>query len=344
MTLPTSTLPKNTGAGLDDLPPGVPPRTPASWKKRITFTLGIVLAVALFARLGAGLDWPGLQRSAAAVPAWVWIVGVVGILATYALRAARLQTEWGPRTGAGYGECLQLFLMHNAAVSLLPLRSGELGYAWWLLRRWQVPLSESLASLLWLRLQDAVVLAWLALAGLSPLPGVWGPVLALVLAVAAAWGVPPWWKRWQARWPVESSDAGSGRVARATRKLINAWRASRGGGRAWAYCVANWVLKLAIAALLLQAVGGLETLTAWRGALGGEWAAVLPVQGPAGLGTYEAGVWVGALAGRSESAVPMTSAQVVGTALVVHVLWLATSASAALLAWAFSRGPARAKV
>ncbi|PXW95806.1 lysylphosphatidylglycerol synthase-like protein [Sphaerotilus hippei] len=323
---------------------GLPPPAPRSTRKLILLGLGIVLAVVLLAVLGAGLDGPALHAAAARVPPGVWAAGVLGILVSYALRAARLHAEWRPRTQARYGDCLQLFVLHNAAVSLLPLRSGELGYAWWLLRRWQVPLTESLASLLWLRLQDAVVLALLALAGLSPLPGWWGPALAAAVALAAALLLPPLWRRWQAALPDPANDgaatpSGAGwraRVQQGLRKIAQALRSSRGGWRAWVFCVANWMLKLLVAALLLQAIGPLDLAAAWRGALGGEWAAVLPVQGPAGLGTYEAGVWAGALLGGAAGgggSGAVTASSVVGAALIVHLLWLATSAASALLAW-----------
>lgn len=331
---------------------GLPPAQPVSWRKRLIYVAGMALAALLLWRLGRGLDGAVLMRSASLVPVWAWAAGVAGILASYALRAARMHAEWRPRTDATYGECLQLFVMHNAAVSLLPFRSGELGYAWWLLKRWQVPLSESLASLLWLRLQDALVLAWMALAGLGPWP-VWQGVLgALVLAAAAVHWVPGWWQRWvehgAARLPLDAAHSHApasgvrGRVRRMTGKLIAAWRASRGGRVAWLYCVGNWSLKLLVAALLLRAVGPLDLTAAWRGALGGEWAAVLPVQGPAGLGTYEAGVWVGSQIGAAgEADASISSSAVIGAALLVHALWLATSVSAALIAWILSHRTGR---
>lgn len=327
----------------------LPPRRPVTLRKKLIYAAGIVLAGLLLWRLGRGLDGPALARSAAQVPVWAWGAGVAGILASYALRAARMHAEWRPRTQASYGECLQLFVMHNAAVSLLPFRSGELGYAWWLLRRWQVPLSESLASLLWLRLQDALVLAWMALAGLGSWPVWQGLVGALVLAVAAMRWAPGLWLRWvahsAARFPAGATSSAGGNPSRWRRmlgQLIEAWRASRGGALAWGYCVANWALKLWVAALLLHAVGPLDLAAAWRGALGGEWAAVLPVQGPAGLGTYEAGVWVGSQVGASgEVSARISSSAVVGAALLVHALWLATSVSAALIAWILSHRSGR---
>ncbi|HEX9307695.1 MAG TPA: hypothetical protein VF894_09410, partial [Anaeromyxobacter sp.] len=72
------------------------------------------------------------------------------------------------------------------------------------------------------------------------------------------------------------------------------------------------------------------------GALGGELAGVLPVQGPAGLGTYEAGVWAGAaLRGR-------TAAEIAPPALAVHLVSFGTAIAAGAIAHAVSRRrPAR---
>ena len=44
---------------------------------------------------------------------------------------------------------------------------------------------------------------------------------------------------------------------------------------------------------MLSNLTGLESLQTVRGALTGELSALLPLTGPAGLGTYEAGVWTG---------------------------------------------------
>ncbi|MEN9484539.1 MAG: hypothetical protein RJB37_2419, partial [Pseudomonadota bacterium] len=100
--------------------------------------LGLLLGGALLVWMGRTLDLPALRRSAAAVPGWQWALATAGLLLSYALRAARL-----------HAECLQLFLLHNAAASWLPMRSGEVGYPLWLHQRWQVPPGESLRSLLW---------------------------------------------------------------------------------------------------------------------------------------------------------------------------------------------------
>ena len=136
----------------------------------------LLLALAIYT------PWARLLERIATVPWPGWLAATLGMSATYALRAGRLRAEWQWRLsglGLGFRECLRVTLMHNAAVNLLPMRSGEASYAFLLHRRWGVGLGDAAASLLWLRLQDAMVLGVLGLAILLPLP------LAARVALAA---------------------------------------------------------------------------------------------------------------------------------------------------------------
>lgn len=264
-------------------------------RRVVAGVLGLLLGGAALVWMGRTLDLPALRRSAATVPAWQWGLASTGILLSYALRAARLHAEWQPRTGARYAECLQLFLLHNAAAAWLPMRSGEAGYPLWLHRRWQVPPGESLRSLLWLRVQDALVLALLSATLWTALAADWPATAALATAALA-----------------------TGIVVAAGVRLTH-----RGSGRGWLCCLGNWVVKLAVIAAMLAAVGALPAAAALRGAVGGEWAGVLPLQAPGGLGSYEAGVWIASGSGQ---------ATVVGAALLVHALTLGLAGLTGLVA------------
>jgi hypothetical protein len=103
---------------------------------------------------------------------------------------------------------------------------------------------------------------------------------------------------------------------------------------AWLLSLANWLCKLSVVAILLSSLLAMSPQAALQGALGGEWAGLLPLQGPAGLGTYEAGVWLAA--GLQDASV---AAQLPAAALLVHVFCLAVSLGAALLAFTFLRWP-----
>ncbi|MBO9641808.1 MAG: flippase-like domain-containing protein [Pseudacidovorax sp.] len=297
--------------------------------------LSAVLALLLLAWLLSEVDARALAGTARRMPAATWALALAGVLATYGLRAARLHAEWRARTDARFVDCLALFAWHNAAVSLLPLRAGAAGYAWWLHRHWQVPLAQSLPSLLWLRLQDAAVLGTMVLALLV------SPALAFVavaaLALLAAVVLRSGWVG-----PVGSMTEVDS--APWLRRLLQGLYGGRSGWRSWAFCAANWGVKLGVSALLLHAAGLHPAALGWCGAAGAEAGAALPLQAPAGLGVFEAG----ALAGVhlcAAGAAPVDPGAVVGAALLVHALWLLVSVGAALVVLASRRSlatPARA--
>jgi uncharacterized membrane protein YbhN (UPF0104 family) len=290
------------------------------------------IALALLAWMTRGVEWRAIAAALRPAPWWAWITTVLGLGASYAFRALRIHAELRVRHPLAVSDCLEVMLVHNAAVNVVPMRGGEAAYPWFLNRRLGVPVSHALASLVWMRAQDAIVLAFLAAAlwpGLSAAVRV-AAAAALAAAVlaglrllerAATRGGPG-----LDRWPLRSLHAGLKALALAPRH----------GWEGWVWCVASWTVKLAALGSLLAALSGVETLTAWMGALGGELAGVMPVQGPAGLGTYEAGVWAGA-ALRGRSAVDVAAA-----ALAVHLLSLTTAVAGGAAAHAVSRRrPAR---
>jgi hypothetical protein len=336
---------------------------------RLLAWLGLGLSLVILAVLLARLDWAQFRRAAAEVPPWAWAAGSAGVLASHVLRALRLRSEWQPRTGATLGECLRLALLHNAAVLLLPFRSGEAGYAWWLHRSWGVSLAEALHSLLWLRLQDLAVLGLLAVLLLLPVPLPVSALLTLALAGLMVVGVPALLRRLAERFGGAPGARGAGTdsahavagstapsasqpgavqahtprgalgktIARVTGKVLQALAARRSGWSSWLFAITNWSLRLLVVGGLLVALGVVDLPAGLRGALGGELGALSPLQGPAGLGTYEAGVWAGAAwhgagAGGASATSATAMAELAGAALAVHALWLATGLVAAAVA------------
>lgn len=312
----------------------LPAAPPPARRRTIVVVASLVAGVAMLALIAWLTPWRLLVERVATIPLAGWIAAMLGMSATYALRAGRLRSEWRWKLvpmGLGYVECLRVTLMHNAAVNLLPMRSGEASYAFLLHRRWGVPLGEAAASLLWLRLQDAMVLGVLALALLVPAPPAWRGAFAASAIVVAATLVPLLVRRVhvQARWRrARAHAAARGRLRRAwhvVAKIAGAFRASRGGREAWLFAVANWVLKLGVVGALVAPLAGLGLLEGITGALGGELAAVLPVQAPAGVGTYEAGVVLGAAARTDNRTL------VIGAALAVHALMIVVALGTALV-------------
>lgn len=280
----------------------------ATWR---LLHVGLTLAVCALAWwwLLRHADLGLLAASAGSVPAWGWLAAGAALLAGHGARARRLQRDWDHVGRASWWQCLRLVLAHNALVVMLPLRSGEAGYLWAVRRRWGVSWRAAGLALLRWRMQDAAILGVLAVALFAPLAAASRLALAAGAAMAVGAVLPYAWKRLVARAGAELGASPAGR---------NAW--SGLGASA-----ANWTLKVLANGGLLAVLAGLPATVAWRAALGGELAGVQPLQPPAGIGTYEAGLWFAAA--QPGAAAP----RIIAAALVVHAFSLAVALGAAAL-------------
>lgn len=287
----------------------------------LRWLLAVALAAALLAWLLHDAPLAGLLSAAAALPPWIWLAAAAGMVGTYVLRALRMQNEWSSVRPAGVAECLRIVLAHNLGLMLLPMRGGELGYVWLVQRRWRTGYADAAASLVWWRMQDAFVLSLLAVALLPPWPAPARIALAASLLVVGTTALPALLR------------AGRRRSARLER-LASVLVAHRGDLGGWVYCAASWTLKLGVIGALFALLAGLDADTALRAGIGGELAGAIPVQGPAGLGTYELGSWAAArLLGPA-------GARLAAAALLVHVFCIGVAVLAA--AAVHARPPSRA--
>lgn len=292
----------------------------ATCKRWLKLLLGWSFGVFLLFWLLQKVDLSSLSQSAREIPVWMWLLSTLLWLTSFVFRGLRVQQEWQWRRPVSLPVAMRLVLLHNAAVLLLPFRAGEAGYPLLVKRVFGAPLYQSLQSLMWLRIQDLGVLTVLA-AWLWPhLHWAW-PLLFTAGLLGLIFLPPSYWlvllKR-RTTW------------ARLLRKMLHR-RAPRS---AWLLSLANWLCKLSVVAILLSSLLAMSPQAAFQGALGGEWAGLLPLQGPAGLGTYEAGVWLAA--GLQDA---LVAAQLPAAALLVHFFCLAVSLGAALLVFAFLRWP-----
>jgi membrane-associated phospholipid phosphatase len=286
--------------------------------------LAIFVPLALFAWLAGYVEPDPLLRRLVEVPAWVWLAATLAWLASYGLRALRLQGEWARRAHQPFAACLRVVLLHNAAVLVTPLRLGEAGYVWLVARHFGVSVSDAARSLLWLRLQDLVVLGVAAMLWLAPWPPMVRGLTAIALIAGLVLAMPVVLRHLALRWEM-------------FRRVLDAIYDHRADHAGWAFSVGNWVLKLIAVSLLLEAMSGVSTTVAWQSALGGELAGALPIQAPAGIGTYEAGVWMAS--GLSLDA----AASLIGAAVAVHVFTLALGLGAAAVAGACGAAPSLMK-
>ena len=95
----------------------------------------------------------------------------------------------------------------------------------------------------------------------------------------------------------------------------------------WLITVSNWALKLSLQAWLLSQLLDRDWSAGWAGSLGAELSALLPVQGLAGVGSYEAG----SAAAMRWHGVPWNDG--LQAALNMHLCLLACSVSFGLIAW-----------
>ncbi|MDE2400747.1 MAG: hypothetical protein KGL90_03685 [Burkholderiales bacterium] len=310
-------------------------------KLAVAWTFGLGLLGLLLSRVPMAPLLEAVQRPS--LLTWLGTLG--GLLMSYALRGARLQVvlnlddhHRAPRRWLGLRiDALRVILLHNAAVNLLPMRAGELSFPWLAAHELKLPMSRAVVCLMWMRLQDLAVLMAL---GLTLWPGLTLPWRLLGLSVLVLSWHGAWWllKRWLAsraaarRGATTPLDGWRGMLITLQSALLEP---AHHRPAAWGLTVANWTLKLAAGASLLGAISQIPWSVAWAGALGGELAAIFPLQGPAGFGTYEAGVWAGAAALLPTQAPALS--HVVGAALALHFCFLICAVMAAGVAAALTK-------
>ena len=283
------------------------------WFYRLVFWM---LALLLLMALIRHSDWSLTVSRLMDVPKTVLVICTLGWLSSFLFRAFRFKGEWDAHGKISLWDSLSLTFLHNAAVILVPFRVGELGYPVLVQKLLNVSLQQCIRSLLWLRLQDGIVLlslAFLLLPFLSTELRIAGLSVVVILCLATQ----KWWLR----------------LLRSRHFLIRQVRAflhQRSSPWGWFWSAANWIVKLLVVSLMLSNLTGLDTLQTLRGALAGELSALLPLTGPAGLGTYEAGVWTGLGLTWQEMKGLM------GSVLLTHLFFLCISLLGAVVAVSFN--------
>lgn len=201
-----------------------------------------------------------------------------GMIVTYLLRALRVYYEFGDATRGRFGACLKLVLTHNALVNVLPMRAGELSFPVLLKREFGVPMMRSGGSLLWLRAQDAIILAALSVVvwpGLALVMRIAGVSLLILGGVLLPYVAQHLLKKFS-----------TGKLGTICAAVADSAHHARMG---WLWTIANWVVKLTVLSQVFAQLLAADWQVGAAGAVGGELAAISPVQGVAGIGSYEAG-------------------------------------------------------
>lgn len=291
--------------------------------------IAIVVSVALFGWLLSDGRWRELGLALSRLSPGVLLIAIGGFAVTYLLRALRIHDEFRADARGRYPACLRIVLVHNAMINIVPFRGGEAAFPLLLRQTFGTPLGRAVASLFWLRLQDAFVVMALAAVVWPGLP-LWLRALAVGAVIGIAWWLPRWARRphdWQQGRPLTA------RLAKVRDAFAETTQHARFG---WLWTLANWSVKLLVQAYVLAAVLPTLLATGAAGALGAELAAILPIQGVAGFGTYEAG----AAAAMLPAGIGL--AEGLKAALALHLFVIASAVSAGSIAWLFpTHGPDR---
>jgi uncharacterized membrane protein YbhN (UPF0104 family) len=230
---------------------------------------------------------------------------------SFVFRALRFQSEWKKFGKIPFLRALRATVLHNAAVVLVPFRVGELGYPVLVRELIQVTWQQCIRSLLWLRFQDAIVLLLMAFL-IFPVMNIELRILTLCVAGCVLIATRKWWIR----------------ILRSRHFLAGQLRAflhQRSDALGWFWSLANWTSKLSVVSLLLFSLLNVDAYQILCGSITGELSALLPLTGPAGFGTYEAGVWLGL-------GLPWSQlSQVMSSILLTHVFFLMISLALAFL-------------
>lgn len=259
--------------------------------------LAVVISIALLWWLVSSDRWHGIGMRLARIDLASLVGVAVLFAASYAMRGARIHGEFREElvaSGNGHGSyprILRLTLVHNALVNLLPFRSGEVAFPVLLGRWFGIATGRAIVSLLWLRAQDATVVFALAALVWPGLSNGWR-AFALIVIVGGVIALSRWTRR---HWTRSSADDSGDAAAKLGKLRALLERSTRRSTAGWLWTVGNWSVKLIAEAWLLALTldGTLDSThdiaLATLGAIGAEVAAILPVQGIAGFGTFEAG-------------------------------------------------------
>ncbi|WP_420591274.1 lysylphosphatidylglycerol synthase transmembrane domain-containing protein [Bacterioplanoides sp.] len=258
-----------------------------SWK----FWAGVALLVGLIILVESSFGWHSVLVSWQLIPAQSLLIAVLLMLVSYLLRALRFYDFFHQYCRGHFTLLTRITVLHNFFNNLLPMRSGETAFPLLMKQHFDLPYRHSAPALLWLRLLDLyalLVLAVVSLQSLLPLSEqtrwlISGALLAAPLIVLPLQNrVETFLNQHPAGW--------SDKVAELMHALPKSpWPFVR----ALFWTLINWALKLAVYAWLLQQFLPMPFNQSWIGATAGELSSVLPINGLAGAGTYEAGIVAG---------------------------------------------------
>ena len=254
----------------------------------LAWAIGVTLLIALVVLAHLSVGWETLLTPWKAIRPEVLGTALCLVLGSYAVRTIRIHAYFHPATSRRFLRTFRLVLVHNLFNNLLPMRSGEASFPILMAREFRVPFSRSIPGLVYLRVLDLHFVLFLGIAVLSWERGALGWLLALLLA-PIPYGIfrAQEWLRLRLR------DR-EGRISKMGREaLLGLPTNSRLFWKSWLWTAVNWTVKLMVFATILRTFTPMPFSHALLGSTTGELSSVLPFNGIAGAGSYEAGVLAG---------------------------------------------------
>jgi uncharacterized membrane protein YbhN (UPF0104 family) len=254
----------------------------------ISYLIGIIIFLVFVIGIEHYIGWQTLLTPWRQVSWQALGITCSLVFLSYGVRAIRVYSYFLPLTQGKLTACMKLTLLHNFFNNLLPMRTGEASFPVLMTRYFGIPLTHSVAALLWLRLLDLHTLCSVALFMLGQLWLDW----RVNFILNGVWLVLPYLSFLALRWLMTLETWQSRRI---TQIIAGLPQTHSSFWQMWVWTVLNWGVKIAVFAWILQLFAPLTFPIACLGAIGGELTSVLPVHGVAGAGTYAAGVVAGLL-------------------------------------------------
>jgi uncharacterized membrane protein YbhN (UPF0104 family) len=214
-----------------------------------------------------------------------FIAATAGLLLfTYLVRTLRIYRYF--KRQLELSTCLRMFVQHNMLLNTLPMRAGEFAFPVLMKRYFDMPANRSVPALVWLRLLDLHALALIvALASGLVLSWPVAAVLAGGLLAAPVFALPHAGKL------VALLESRSPRAARLIEDGLSALPDSTAElVEQWLWTMLAWLVKVGVFGWIIATFASTPIGPSVMGAVGGELIAVVPLHGPASLGTYESGI------------------------------------------------------
>lgn len=260
-----------------------------SWK----FWVGSGLLLGLVYLVERSFGWSAIIESWKSIAPASLLGALSLMLISYLLRAVRFYDFFHGYCRGHFLLLTRITVLHNFFNNLLPMRSGETAFPLLMKQHFNLPYRHSAPALLWLRLLDLyalLVLAMVSLQSLLPLTDFLRILISGALLLAPLMVLP---LQNGVEKFLHNNPAG---WASKILELMHALPKSPWSFvRALFWTLVNWALKLAVYAWLLQQFLPMPFAQSWMGATSGELSSVLPINGVAGAGTYEAGILAGLL-------------------------------------------------